>query len=154
MKTILFTILSFLISIDIACGECSTGWTRHERSCYHFSHDKEEWPSAQFFCNTLGGYLAEVQDGAEASFLENQVNLLQSTDTQFWIGGSDVLVEGEWVWMTSKTRIDPQVLHWGGPGRPSNTDNNENCLTIAARSEWNDAPCSLLFHYICEMESG
>ena len=25
---------------------CPSGWMRHDNSCYHFSHDKEDWPNA------------------------------------------------------------------------------------------------------------
>ncbi|KAL3883389.1 hypothetical protein ACJMK2_029657 [Sinanodonta woodiana] len=146
-------LILFVVLKSIVRGQCSTGWTRHGNSCYHFSHDKEDWPNAQFLCNALGGYLVEISNAEEGQFLENQSKLFHNIDDQFWVGASDLLFEGEWMWMTSNTRVSTQLIHWA-PGNPSNSNSNENCMTFLNDGTWNDAPCSLLFHYTCEKEVG
>ena len=71
----------------------------------------------------------------------------------FLIGGTDEVLEGQWVWA-------PNGLHFTyGNWRPGNSDNyheNENCLEIVQYEghigPWNDGRCSYEGHYICEME--
>jgi len=97
----------------------------------------------------LKGYLATVTSGSETSFLMNR------NAGQFWLGGSDDAVEGEWRW---KTGPEADQLFWRGgpngtavgyanwsPGEPNDYKNQfrpegEDYATLYAGpgARWND----------------
>lgn len=71
----------------------------------------------------------------------------------FWIGLSDILVDGEWLWMSSQT-----IAHYTNwvPGEPNNYHSiAEDCAAMRTASglyHWNDFPCSMKLYFICEKE--
>ncbi|KAK3085754.1 hypothetical protein FSP39_008201 [Pinctada imbricata] len=68
---------------------------------------------------------------------------------EFWIDGSDLLVEGHFVW--ASTQSDMDYTNWA-KGEPNDL-NGEDCVEIVHNSDnftWNDAPCDTLQHFICE----
>lgn len=85
-------------------------------------------------------------------FNVKQINLLLppigTASGSFWIGGSDMLVEGEWEWMTSHNLVT--FTDWAS-GEPDDFL-NQDCLDIktSAHYHWNDSPCSYLHWFICE----
>ena len=69
----------------------------------------------------------------------------------YWIGLSDVMEEGSWVWMISNTPIESGVYTNWSPGQPDNIQNDENCAEIwPTNGQWNDGQCHVPHHYICE----
>lgn len=58
-------------------------------------------------------------------------------------------IEGEWVWLTSKSVVE--FAKWY-PGNPSNSQGNENCMELMhnVSPHWNDNTCTKTQHYICE----
>ncbi|KAK3603507.1 hypothetical protein CHS0354_030360 [Potamilus streckersoni] len=71
-----------------------------------------------------------------------------------WVGATDLVFEGEWVWSESQGKLPEQHYTNWYPGEPNNLGSNENCLTIINSGYWNDIACSTLLHYLCEMPSG
>lgn len=72
----------------------------------------------------------------------------------FWIGGTDEVLEGQWIWASKATPIT--YSNWY-PGAPDSYEpRKENCLEIIKWAnhigEWNDDHCSDESHFICEME--
>lgn len=70
----------------------------------------------------------------------------------FWIGLSDILVDGEWLWMSTQTIAT--YTNWV-PGEPNNYQSiAEDCAAMRTshRFHWNDFPCSTKLHFICEKE--
>ncbi|KAL3861251.1 hypothetical protein ACJMK2_007299 [Sinanodonta woodiana] len=133
-------------------SQCKQGWIQHDESCYHMSHDLEQWADAHYLCHLLGGYLAEVNTAEEGAFLDNQVKLFHFGEV--WVGATDLVFEGEWVWSESQSKLSEQHYTNWSPGEPNNAQSNENCMAITNTGYWNDAPCSVLLHYLCEMPSG
>lgn len=73
-----------------------------------------------------------------------------------WLGGSDILREGDWEWVTSKKKIpDGSFTDWL-PGQPTNSGGREDCLHIFSsyQYKWNDAPCENKYSYVCERQIG
>ncbi|XP_078311288.1 CD209 antigen-like protein C [Crassostrea virginica] len=110
-----------------------------------------EWGDALSFCKTsFDAKLVEVESASESTFIEHESRNHAGLATGvFWLGGSDVVVEGEWEWMTSHSRLT--YSHWA-PGQPSNDANREHCLNIHSGFlyRWNDAPCTDRHWFICE----
>jgi hypothetical protein len=59
-----------------------------------------------------------------------------------WLGGSDLKVEGTFVWEHSGNPVT--YTHWGG-NAPDNNGDNEDCIHMRcslANGEWNDGICT------------
>ncbi|KAL3863409.1 hypothetical protein ACJMK2_005166 [Sinanodonta woodiana] len=141
---------SFLLAYNFisVAGQCGQGWLHHDSSCYFMSRDTLTWVEAMTMCRLHGGYLAEATSDREGHFLENQVKVFAR---EFWIGGSDAIVEGEWVWQNSKAELRPSSYSNWYPGNP-NGGGVENCMAIAADGTWRDEAChGSSLYYICEM---
>jgi hypothetical protein len=68
----------------------------------------------------------------------------------FWIGLTDALVEGRWVWETTQT--PPSFTDWS-PGEPNDAGHHEDCAYMYSNHfHWNDTPCNGKMGFICEKE--
>ncbi|XP_053407988.1 perlucin-like protein [Mercenaria mercenaria] len=143
---ILSRTLAFALLYCYRAFGCPNGWMTHDSSCYHFSHDTEEWASAVAICKILGGHLVEIDDATENLYLVSQAKLLNKS---FWIGLNDLQEENSWVWVNSNTPAS--YTHWH-PGQPDNGASNENCAHLypGFSFSWNDKQCYTHYNYICE----
>ncbi|VDH97392.1 Hypothetical predicted protein [Mytilus galloprovincialis] len=75
--------------------------------------------------------------------------LMMKKSIAYWLGGTDIDNEGDWMWSTSQTEIT--FADWGD-GQPSNSDGNEHCLQMKYEYglTWNDDPCIYTKRFICE----
>ena len=73
----------------------------------------------------------------------------------YWIGGTDEVLEGVWVWAATGKALS--YTHWAPhqPRGPS-TGIAENCIEMVQWDnhvgQWNDDDCTDREHFICEME--
>ncbi|CAG2232216.1 unnamed protein product [Mytilus edulis] len=113
------------------------------------------------FCRTYNSHLATVETGGENAFLTDTIELIKNgigkrdiDDRDFWLGGTDEVIEGVWVW--APTGKDLTYTNWL-QGNPDNWNTNENCLELVLSHDvlgkWNDQECSFVSHFICEMDS-
>ncbi|XP_071136747.1 uncharacterized protein [Mytilus edulis] len=75
----------------------------------------------------------------------------------FWIGGTDEVIEGVWVWAASGKPLTYSNFYKSVLNIDKNANpNGENCLEIVQWTgnvgKWNDNNCSEESHFICEME--
>ena len=87
------------------------------------------WLEAQRWCEERGGYLACVESRAELNFLGTQVidqnatprlDTMQPHKLNYWVGASDSIKEGEWIWQSGR-KVDMHLFHRTGvPPQPSN----------------------------------
>jgi len=73
--------------------------------------------------------------------------------SNFWIGASDINVEGEWVWVSDQSNIQFDDWRWS---EPNNYDMAEDCGCINLNQEvfqkqWADERCNRMYLYICEI---
>ena len=64
-----------------------------------------------------------------------------------YLGGTDVAVEGEWVW-SDGTEWD---FEFWGEDEPNNYSEVEHCLTSDSTGYWNDTACDGEMPYVCEV---
>ncbi|XP_011428425.3 type-2 ice-structuring protein isoform X1 [Magallana gigas] len=131
--------------------DCPRHWIRHQDSCYLFlTSNPMQWTGAMSFCkSSYDAQLAEIETSEENEFIRQESRKMAGTASgSFWIGGSDMLVEGEWEWMTSHNLVT--FTDWAS-GEPDDFL-NQDCLDIktSAHYHWNDSPCSYLHWFICE----
>merc|ERR1711872_112849 len=119
------------------CAE--PGWITLYDSCYLVSPTKMFFYEAQQYCVGKGGYLAEIQSEDE----QNRVQAVLNSLYTYWIGLSDAVSEGHFVWQHSMT-----PLEWSDwlPGEPDPVNGgSEDCVGMheeGGRWGWNDMPCN------------
>ncbi|XP_062568459.1 perlucin-like protein [Saccostrea cucullata] len=146
---LMIIVLSGVVGVSSQPPPCPHGWTSRESSCYAFISDTpEDWMTAMSYCNALHATLVEIETVAEDEFL--RMHLLDSKATGgYWIGLSDILVEGDWVWTSTQT--NPTYSNWN-PGQPDNVHHHQDCGQLYGpyRFHWDDGLCNTANNFICE----
>lgn len=65
-----------------------------------------------------------------------------------WIGISDLMQEGHWIYLRSLKEIT--FSKWEAH-EPNNMGGKEGCALLHDDGHWNDIPCSAHFHIVCEL---
>ncbi|CAG5119611.1 unnamed protein product, partial [Candidula unifasciata] len=129
---------------------CHSGWHLYQDSCYSYGEGKVSWTNAQEFCRTYGGNLAEIGSDDEDTFVKNMLTTRKVY--QAWIGGTDILHEGHWEWISTGNDFS-SYANWA-PGQPDNSGSAEDCMQYQQSTSgtyiWNDASCNNLFNFVCE----
>ena len=69
----------------------------------------------------------------------------------FWLGGSDVEVEGDWRWVDG-SNWDFQAWDMG-QGQPNNYNGNQHCLTYKVGLGNHDDPCTRTKPFLCRSDA-
>ncbi len=99
------------------------------------------WADAEFFANSIGGRLATIGDSDENDFI-TALTLTPLGYLESWIGLTDMLVEGDFRWITGEAVT---FLNWA-TGEPNDDPsfNGEDFAIINPPPEpagtWNDLP--------------
>ncbi|KAL4240798.1 hypothetical protein ACF0H5_001586 [Mactra antiquata] len=133
----------FLSVLVLVSGDCPNGWTHHGTSCYRLRMDTETWVDAKLVCELDGGYLAEIENIPENNFIHGLI----TDNKNLWLGGTDLSVETEWMWIHSQQPFG--YTNWR-PTEPNNSNKDENCLEMDPNGLWNDRPCHYIQKYLCE----
>lgn len=115
---------------------------------YSLYNEAMTWTEAKAFCEKQSGHLITVESLHEQSILET---LLEAGIRDFyWLGASDVEVEGVFNWVTHEPF---SYTNWA-TNQPDNWQNNEHYLhAYRANGKWNDAKNELSgAGFICEVE--
>ncbi|NUN14146.1 MAG: CotH kinase family protein [Myxococcales bacterium] len=96
--------------------------------------------AAQTSCVALGGGLVVLESAQEAQWLNSQMG-----GQSYWIGLTDIAVEGKFVWNNG---APVTYTNWA-PGEPNNA-NNEDCVQTVGNYQWNDIGCTVSLVYMCE----
>jgi len=148
----MFQVAFFSILIAFSAAfYCPEGWTHSGDYCYRISSERLYWYDAQEYCMHRGGYLAEIKSSAEQISVEQILNV----DLYYWIGLSDLLSEGNFIWETSHTDLD--YSNWD-EGEPNDEFGDEDCVIIWLGYKWNDHYCgddshnSVPIHALCQTD--
>ncbi|XP_053399913.1 perlucin-like protein [Mercenaria mercenaria] len=148
-RIVMFRLLIFLVFIQLTISACPNGWLENGNSCYLFSNDEEYWTGAFEMCRIVGGHLVEINDDTENKFIAAQAS---STGRQYWLSLTDVVEEGNWVWMTSKMPMTYSNWNMGEPTASFHGD-FEDCVDMYTNGKWNDVTCTTRKFYVCEKEN-
>uniref|UniRef100_A0A3P8XGM9 C-type lectin domain-containing protein n=2 Tax=Esox lucius TaxID=8010 RepID=A0A3P8XGM9_ESOLU len=77
-------------------------------SSYYFPEDKLTWEQSQYACIREGGHLVIIESQQEQEFIRKKVG---NTGSNYWIGMTDMKVEGVWVWMDNTT-LNDNIKYW------------------------------------------
>ncbi|XP_062592825.1 galactose-specific lectin nattectin-like [Saccostrea cucullata] len=142
--------LFLLFAVNQFCftsAACPSHWMRFANNCYLFViRYPLDWINAMTFCKAYRAKLAEVKSASENNFLQHEARRLKGS---FWLGATDVIMEGTWRWISTDT-----ILSYSAwlPKQPDNHESKEHCLHLlnTYQSKWNDVACDKKFNFICE----
>jgi len=118
---------------------------------YLYVYDPMSWAEAEAFAVSLGGHLVTINDAAE------DIWLVETLGTEYWIGFNDIAVEGDWVWVSG----EPVTFTNWLPDEPNNSEPGEDAATIWNRPPifgydlsaigWNDLPAGHHHPFVVEV---
>ncbi|XP_061391683.1 C-type lectin 37Db-like [Musca vetustissima] len=120
------------------------------KKLYHFGQSKVSWYKANVICRSMGGDLASFDSAEEIKELSDHLKSKFPRDRWWWLSGSDLHSEGDFLWYRTGERI--QYADWTR-GQPDNAGGKENCVHLWYREpkyEMNDWVCKLDAFYICQ----
>ncbi|XP_022295727.1 perlucin-like [Crassostrea virginica] len=149
--------LLVLCSLQLSVlGDCRDGWIKFQGSCYLFASDRASWPEAESFCWSMNSHLVEIETMVENTFVEGELRTIHAheshssnqNDVSYWLGGNDIETEGVFKWVKSDHTMT--YTDWS-PGQPDGLE-GEDCMEMrgAFQYHWNDLPCNIPHHFICE----
>ena len=123
------TALLLLAQIDNGSAQTCT---------YTLSSGILSWSDAKAACQSVGKQLASVQSAAQNALLRSK-----ASGVGCWIGGTDPVYEGAWVWSPSNSPISYTNWANGEPG-------GGFCMAIQGDGYWNGADCASRKRYLCQ----
>ncbi|XP_052765320.1 C-type lectin domain family 10 member A-like [Mya arenaria] len=144
--------LACIIGVQSVQGKtytlCPNGWLANEGSCYWFGRidNPMVFTTAEEYCRQHNSHLVHVNNSAENDFLKDRMR--QFKTSYFWMGLTDELTEGHWVW--SDTDMAAIFLDF----QPSDhAHNNQDCALFHYGYDytWADVECSFKTIPVCEM---
>ncbi|XP_063353760.1 CD209 antigen-like protein E [Pelmatolapia mariae] len=149
--------------LEETCGRCPTGWLLLKTSCYYFSHheinSRKNWTESRQYCINQGGDLLVINNLEEQLLITDNFQKVSSSgiwwQNGYWIGLTDVVTEGTWVWVNNVTEVDS--LYWRSGQPDSSGEEKKNCAAFLFFTDnvktWYNVECSSKqLNWICEME--
>lgn len=97
---------------------------------------------AKYLCKQWKGHLVKITSAFKNTVLQGLI------DADTWIGGTDVAVEGEWLWCADDS---PFTYDNWSPSVPNPGGFNKDCAIIKhSNGLWLDKDCDKEYPYICE----
>ena len=114
-----------------------------------FPKELASWEEANTICNSSGGYLASISSEEENDFISSLLNLELEDG---WMGLTDYLNEGDWVWSNGELY---EYNNWANnePGGIDAANNYENYGLIHISGTWNDGYALTDHQYIMEIDA-
>uniref|UniRef100_A0A8C2PRN8 C-type lectin domain-containing protein n=1 Tax=Cyprinus carpio TaxID=7962 RepID=A0A8C2PRN8_CYPCA len=117
------------------------GWKYYQSSLYFISSEMKSWTESRRYCRERAAELIIINNTEEQDF----VKIISGTSDSFWIGLTDIEVEGRWKWVDGSTLSSG---FWGST-EPNGRANEEDCA-LNHLPGWADYPCDYMSKWICE----
>uniref|UniRef100_A0A8C1TAZ0 C-type lectin domain-containing protein n=1 Tax=Cyprinus carpio TaxID=7962 RepID=A0A8C1TAZ0_CYPCA len=117
------------------------GWKYYQSSLYFISSEMKSWTESRRYCRERAADLIIINNTEEQDF----VKIISGTSDSFWIGLTDIEVEGRWKWVDGSTLTSG---FWGST-EPNGRANEEDCA-LNHLPGWADYPCDYMSKWICE----
>ncbi|KAM6974371.1 galactose-specific lectin nattectin-like [Tautogolabrus adspersus] len=141
------------------CLKCEEGWEQLGEKCYYFSTTKSTWSNSRAECRRGGGDLVKIDSREEQAFFDQRLREKMTDDEdKFWIGLTDTVNEGTWLW-TDRSPLNSSLVFWSGKEPDNWTGDNsegEDCVRMGQKGgavdlkSWFDRSCLIPHKYICE----
>lgn len=117
-------------------------YTTSEDGKYTVHPAKMTKDEAQAACSDMNSNLVSINSQEEMELING---LIKDCPKHHWIGFSDEVEEGTWVWDDGSSA---DFTNWNN-NEPNNRG-GENCVAIKANQRWNDIRCNQREAFICE----
>jgi cysteine-rich repeat protein len=109
--------------------------------CYSYFADALAWADARNVCAVLGSHLASIASSDENGIVQGLV-----TSGRAWIGLTDTLSAGTWLWVEGPEQVRvPTFLNFAD-GAPT----TGHCASLGTDGKWLDGACTTATAYVCE----
>uniref|UniRef100_A0A8C1T489 C-type lectin domain-containing protein n=1 Tax=Cyprinus carpio TaxID=7962 RepID=A0A8C1T489_CYPCA len=120
------------------------GWKYYQSSLYFISSEIKNWTESRRYCTERAADLIIINNTEEqvCDFVKN----ISGISDRFWIGLTDIEVEGRWKW------VDGSNITSGfwALGEPNSYQGKEEDCAITRSPGWADYPCNDTHKWICE----
>ena len=99
------------------------------------------WADAKAACAAMGAHLLVIDDLAKNAEMD------QDLSGAYWIGYTDAVTEGQFVWVNGS----PATFH-RFPGGTVPVDDGDDCTVLQDGGAWDDNGCDSTFPYACECD--
>ncbi|GAA6222000.1 C-type lectin domain family 4 member M-like isoform X1 [Lates japonicus] len=135
------------LAVKLRARPCQTGWRKFDISCYFMSTMKKNWTESRKACIANAADLVVIDSRDEQAYVNGLLDVSQNA----WIGLTDHIKEGTWMWVDGT----PVTTQYWQPGQPNSFNGNQDCGEIVQQSsgkvgEWNDDGCFSEQLWICE----
>ncbi|XP_059361589.1 CD209 antigen-like protein C [Carassius carassius] len=120
------------------------GWKCHQSSLYFFSSEMKNWDESRRYCTEREADLIIINNREEQDFVKN---ICGSSD-HFWIGLTDIEVEGRWKWVDG-SNITITSGFWASGEPKSSQGTDEDCANTHSSGCF-DTHCNTSIKWICE----
>jgi len=137
----IFVLCTFAIIAPLLVqGKCPWDWTTNPRTgaCYKIINESMRWKTAVQRCASIHDQaeLASIRSYEEAYFVKDLLS--HAGAKQYWLGGNDLLREGDWRW----TDGSPVTINFWSGGSTDNWRGKEHCMSWWRESGMlNDMDC-------------
>lgn len=150
--TIIYIALSTFVTAQSALKKVPFGLPAEAKffngKWYHVYPAKMDWKNAKQKCESLGGRLVTIPDEATWSFVKTLTN------SSVWLGASDEVMEGDWVWVTG---LKVTFTKWA-VGQPNNKSGEDNYMVMIQcemhdyHKKWDFIKATPIVGFICEWD--
>ncbi|XP_071824822.1 macrophage mannose receptor 1-like isoform X2 [Apostichopus japonicus] len=136
-----------IYSADPGCPEGS--WSKYAGYCYSTFSVASTWQEGENSCLNNNGHLYWSHSQAEEEFLISTVLTPEQEDEQFWIGLSDKIQEGVFMWSDGSTA---DYVNFA----PADDNANNTCVYLKQNGTttlWFREDCASNLSYICKVQA-
>ncbi|XP_026103833.1 C-type lectin domain family 4 member F-like [Carassius auratus] len=124
-------------------------WIYYQFSFYYKSNETKNWTESRRDCLKKGADLIITNNREEYDFVMHITN-----KTEFWIGATDIDVDGSWKWVDGSTLTSGFWAKGGEVNEPGG-GTLENCAVSYSTQwpnlkGWHDVKCNDAYNWICE----
>jgi hypothetical protein len=144
-------IILLLLLFNFVDGLCPNGSTEWNSNCYFFQTNASEFATAEIACKSLLGNLVSVHDAFTNALLAGEATnyFQQSTEIDFWIGGTLLMNAGNWSWMDNSAF---DFTDWATK-EPQNAT-GVGCIAVSITTgAWSSQDCFKAKPYVCEVSA-
>uniref|UniRef100_A0A8C1DSK4 C-type lectin domain-containing protein n=1 Tax=Cyprinus carpio carpio TaxID=630221 RepID=A0A8C1DSK4_CYPCA len=119
------------------------GCQGHQSSLYFISSETKTWNESRRYCRERAADLIIINNTEEQDFVKN----ITGSSEYFWIGLTDIEVEGRWKWVDGSNMTLPGF--WAS-GEPNGYRGKEEDCALNFSPGCADFPCDYMSKWICE----
>merc|ERR1712179_206717 len=127
-----------------------------DMGCLYFNTTQDvTWEDANSICQGSNSTLIDISTEMQMGLLQMELDVIADAEGEahyWWTAGTDLAIEGRWIWATTLTAVEDFV--WRSDGSFPRESLDRNCLTLDPGYGYlgYDAYCDSLKFPICQMK--